>query len=451
MTSMQSPGAYNTQPPTSDDEEFCFTSKRPEGRPELVHLQHPSCFRQFSYGSVSSDNDDACFIDALEQPQCPFEDDLGSHGSPQPSVGEQLSRARQGSIVDGLLHEIYDRWHYSRHDSIDSDTMTECSSTSEFFFHSRHEAGGYHSAIERRHGGQLNRSFLQNQSCVQLKRMLFDLQRSVSVMNIRLVRQLKRRDRRQAKLQRNFDIVTAVLQAASLKRQIDTRMKFSIQPPPGQSAFEQWRDAMKAVCRLPLGIPTEFRKKVWLSLADHYLFQLKINWEKTVRFVFNERSNPDDDKLGMQIVKDLHRTGCSNFSGEENDEDRAVLKRLLLAYARWNKRVGYCQGFNVIAALLLNVMDRKEDDALKVMIYLIDSVLPESYFANNLRALSVDMAVFRDLLRYTYPRLSKHLDRLQLAAQDIRTGACYEPPLTNVFTMQWFLTLFATCLPVEIV
>ena len=22
-----------------------------------------------------------------------------------------------------------------------------------------------------------------------------------------------------------------------------------------------------------------------------------------------------------------------------------------------------------------------------------------------------------------------------------------EPPLTNVFTMQWFLTLFATCLP----
>lgn len=26
-------------------------------------------------------------------------------------------------------------------------------------------------------------------------------------------------------------------------------------------------------------------------------------------------------------------------------------------------------------------------------------------------------------------------------------GTIYEPPLTNVFTMQWFLTLFATCLP----
>ena len=27
------------------------------------------------------------------------------------------------------------------------------------------------------------------------------------------------------------------------------------------------------------------------------------------------------------------------------------------------------------------------------------------------------------------------------------SGTSYEPPLTNVFTMQWFLTLFSTCLP----
>ena len=43
--------------------------------------------------------------------------------------------------------------------------------------------------------------------------------------------------------------------------------------------------------------------QVWLSLADHYIRKLKIDWQKTVRLAFNERSNPDDDKLGMQIVK----------------------------------------------------------------------------------------------------------------------------------------------------
>lgn len=50
------------------------------------------------------------------------------------------------------------------------------------------------------------------------------------------------------------------------------------------------------------------------------------------------------------------------------------------------------------------------------MIYLIDKVLPESYFVDNLRALSVDMAVFRDLLRMKLPELSLHLDALQRTA-----------------------------------
>lgn len=81
------------------------------------------------------------------------------------------------------------------------------------------------------------------------------------------------------------------------------------------------------------------------------------------------------------------------------------------------------------------------------MIYLIEGVLPESYFANNLRGLSVDMAVFRELLRLQFPQLARHLDKLQYAAKDTNTGACYEPPLINVFTMQWFLTLFSNCLP----
>lgn len=56
------------------------------------------------------------------------------------------------------------------------------------------------------------------------------------------------------------------------------------------------------------------------------------------------------------------------------------------------------------------------------MIFLIDYVLPEGYFANNLRALSVDMAVFRELLSLHLPTLSQHLDKLQAAARDLSTG-----------------------------
>ncbi|XP_027007725.2 TBC1 domain family member 30 isoform X3 [Tachysurus fulvidraco] len=232
----------------------------------------------------------------------------------------------------------------------------------------------------------------------------------------------------------------------TLEPGVDTRLKFTLEPSLGKNGFQQWYDALKAVARLPTGIPKEWRKRVWLNLADQYLHSISIDWEKTMRFAFNDRSNPDDDSLGIQIVKDLHRTGCSSYCGQEAEQDRVVLKRVLLAYARWNKTVGYCQGFNVLAALILEVTEGNEGDALKVMIYLIDKVLPESYFANNLRALSVDMAVFRDLLRLKLPELSQHLHHLQKVAN--RTGGgSYEPPLTNVFTMQWFLTMFATCLP----
>ncbi len=95
-----------------------------------------------------------------------------------------------------------------------------------------------------------------------------------------------------------------------------------------------------------------------------------------------------------------------------------MLKRVLLAYARWNKNIGYCQGFNMLAAIILEVMEKAECEALKVMIFMIEGILPENYFSSNLRGLTVDMAVFRDLVKLRLPRLSKHLDDLQAAAND---------------------------------
>lgn len=194
-------------------------------------------------------------------------------------------------------------------------------------------------------------------------------------------------------------------------------------------------------------------------MSKKYIQDLNLDWNRTRRAAFNDRSNPDDDELGIQIVKDLHRTGCSAFSGQENEQDRALLKRVLLAYARYNKSVGYCQGFNIIAALILEIVERKEEDALMCMIYLVDHILPEGYFTNSMHTLAIDMAVFRELLKQKLPKLYIHLNQLQfnsmtnnklntkLKKKPLPQINTYEPPLTNVFTMQWFLTLFATCLP----
>uniref|UniRef100_A0A4W3I4W1 TBC1 domain family member 30 n=2 Tax=Callorhinchus milii TaxID=7868 RepID=A0A4W3I4W1_CALMI len=347
--------------------------------------------------------------------------------------------------MDSLLIELYDSNPCGSRscDSVDSSTET---SSSDALLGRSNSGSTFLQELQEQRSAKQQMQYLEQKDTEEIKRIVEEIKYRIAVRSAKLIRQLKRKDNLLNKRQKNCDIVTACLQAVSQKRRVDTKLKFTIEPSVSKHGFQQWYDALKAVARLPTGIPKEWRKRVWLTLADQYLHSISIDWEKTMRFAFNDRSNPDDDSMGIQIVKDLHRTGCSSYCGQEAEQDRVVLKRVLLAYARWNKFVGYCQGFNVLAALILEVMEGNEGDALKVMIYLIDKVLPESYFANNLRALSVDMAVFRDLLHIKLPELSQHLGNLQKAANKESAGS-YEPPLTNVFTMQWFLTLFATCLP----
>ena len=56
-----------------------------------------------------------------------------------------------------------------------------------------------------------------------------------------------------------------------------------------------------------------------------------------------------------------------------------MLKRVLLAYARHNQAIGYCQGFNILAALILKVVDFDERMALMVRVSSCWSLLPLNF------------------------------------------------------------------------
>nr|CAB3266839.1 TBC1 domain family member 30-like [Phallusia mammillata] len=355
----------------------------------------------------------------------------------------EMSKKRQ--MVQSLLSEIYNRYQFQK--QFDSSTEASCLSDG---IHGQ----AYHSGLDEadpQKNKKLQHSFLQSAEMDELQSLKNILDERISVMSTKLVRQLKQRNRLRDKHKRYCDTITAVLQAVSPKRKIDAKLRFNMEPHPGDDGFKQWCDALRAIIRLPNGLPSCWRKRVWLCLAEGYLNRKHPDWKESLQHVFSDQVCPSDESLGNQIVKDLHRTGYASISPGSKHEDRLLLKRVLLAYARWNQGVGYCQGFNVLAALLLQVTSSDDEAAFKIMVYLIDGVLPENYFANNLQALSVDMAVFRDILKYRLPQLSRHLDVLQKEANENPKGSSYEPPLTNVFTMQWFLTLFATCLPSDIV
>ena len=50
--------------------------------------------------------------------------------------------------------------------------------------------------------------------------------------------------------------------------------------------------------------------QLWLTLSEKHLASRGVDWKKAEKFCFNEWSNPDDDELGLQIV----RVGkCNNY------------------------------------------------------------------------------------------------------------------------------------------
>lgn len=74
------------------------------------------------------------------------------------------------------------------------------------------------------------------------------------------------------------------------------------------------------------------------------------------------------------------------------------------------------------------------------MIYLVEAVLPEGYFADDLRGLSADMAAFRDLLRLRLPKLANHMDYLQR----ISDGKCMYKLIKIIGITSTGLLLFCT-------
>ena len=70
-------------------------------------------------------------------------------------------------------------------------------------------------------------------------------------------------------------------------------MKFTLNPMPGEAGFIQWKDAMKALTRLPGGVPKEFRKsvsRVFLIFSRVQLIHFKIG--KIIKNLYTDMAQP---------------------------------------------------------------------------------------------------------------------------------------------------------------
>ncbi|CAM6078912.1 unnamed protein product [Sphagnum tenellum] len=179
------------------------------------------------------------------------------------------------------------------------------------------------------------------------------------------------------------------------------------------------------------GIPPSLRPRVWMAVSGAAKKQSTVpeSYYQDLTQAVKGRVTP----ATRQIDHDLGRT-FPTHAWIDSADGRAALRRLLVAYSFRDSRVGYCQGMNFVAAMLLLVM-KTEEDAFWMLAVLLENVLFNDCYAENLYGCHVEQRVYKDMFKKKFPRLATHLEKIEF---DV-----------SLVTTEWFLCLFAKSLPSE--
>ncbi|XP_076323864.1 growth hormone-regulated TBC protein 1-A-like isoform X2 [Tachypleus tridentatus] len=178
------------------------------------------------------------------------------------------------------------------------------------------------------------------------------------------------------------------------------------------------------------GIPREYRGLVWMEVskaqdlkdADPDLYSTLL-------------SMPIPPEIVESIKIDIPRTFPDNiyFKVDSLDGKRQPLYNVLVAFAQKNPSVGYCQGLNFIAGILLLITE-DEETTFWLLRILVEKILPD-YYTKDMMGLLTDVEVLGELVRLKVPKVHEHL-----VSHDVTWA---------LVASKWFICLFAEVLPVE--
>ena len=193
----------------------------------------------------------------------------------------------------------------------------------------------------------------------------------------------------------------------------------------GENGKGLWREFKELVYK---GVPIAYRPKIWGECSGAWTLKTPGTYESLIK------DETETDAMS-QIELDLYRTMPYNvfFGGKGPGVDK--LRRVLIAFSRMNPDVGYCQGMNVIAAILL-LTYATEEDAFWSLVSLIENILPAGYFSPPLLTSRAVQRVFNIYFKQLLPRLQTHFQQLNVEVDAI--------------TFDWFLSCFTDALPPEV-
>ncbi|OII73341.1 GTPase activator [Cryptosporidium ubiquitum] len=220
--------------------------------------------------------------------------------------------------------------------------------------------------------------------------------------------------------------------------------------------------------RLARGVPQDFRWKIWNSLLEISSLdeesQINDNILKSLRnskfflemFIVHENQclssqvqtanlmyyNYYDyaakflNKYSPLISIDVPRTfpELNIFKDQASQE---CLFRVLNATANHIPDVGYCQGMNFIAALLLIISNFDQERSFYSLILILETYGLSGFYKDQFPLLTKYIQAFDTMFQINIPKLWKHF-------QD---EGIFDP----VYLHPWFLTLFVSTLPLKTV
>ncbi|KAL9083586.1 MAG: hypothetical protein Q9165_008455 [Trypethelium subeluteriae] len=181
------------------------------------------------------------------------------------------------------------------------------------------------------------------------------------------------------------------------------------------------------------GIPVAYRAKIWAECAGASAARVPGYYEDLVTAGADDDAGGGGGGVVGQIGMDITRTLTDNIYFRRGPGVHR-LNEVLVAYARRNPEVGYCQGMNLITACLLLIMPMAED-AFWLLASMIENILPRGYYDDSLLTSRADQHVLRQYVAELLPKLSGHLDELGIELEAL--------------SFQWFLSVFTDCLSAE--
>lgn len=168
------------------------------------------------------------------------------------------------------------------------------------------------------------------------------------------------------------------------------------------------------------GIPETMRGTVWAKVLEIEDMPATIDYKDLY-------TKAEGKEFTITIDKDLSRS-LPQIKSFSQQETLLKLKHILYAYGQYDSEIGYTQGMNFIAGLLIHYME--EEMAFKCFVQIMrhPRCLHAGYFSDGFPRLDIANKMLRELLLKKYPKIIKNID-----SQNV--------PL-NMFTTQWFMTAF---------